>query len=108
MTKPRSRSHYRLRRTKDGRHQLAVISPLAHPEMRAAIAETGVTVGQSIVLGYYVRLDDPPGVIAWWSLAAHNPAVRALLELPGVRDRIIDDLLMLVDEKKLDIPAEQS
>lgn len=90
------RPQFNVRRGKRYGDQLILRFPARSQEMRRALErEAGVEeLPRQITVGYYRRLDDPDGAIAFMPIDS-NLAVAAL-SLSAVRDRIAEDLADLV------------
>lgn len=52
---------------------------------------------QSITVGYYIQLDDPPG--AWAFMPSLTPYTPVVLEMPVVQRRIARDLIIRLEEQ---------
>ena len=76
------------------------LTPVWQAEQAKALAE-GTPLPpepQSITVGYYIQLDDPPG--AWAFMPSKTPYTPVVLETPVVQRRIARDLISRLDEQR--------
>lgn len=86
-----TRSFFNLRPDRRGK-KLVMRQPMRHPEARRILARLGLSPS-SVTLGYFVQVADPPG--AWAYMPVNTDQALALMDLPSVRDRIIEDMQIL-------------
>ena len=91
----KSRHSFQLRRGMSLGDRLIMRNPGQSRDARRLLEGLGETPS-NITLGYFRRLTDPPGAVAF--MPVPTPAAIAMLAVPSVQARICEDLAMLVGE----------
>jgi hypothetical protein len=83
---------FEVKKTELGR-RLIMRDPTHNPQARDALATLG-PIPNSVTVGYFRPMADMPGM--WAFMPASSPAAMAVLRVSSVRDRIAEDLAILI------------